>query len=132
MAARGQDIALRIRSSRRRRSLLCLRNTKLEAEIGNCSRDVALAALAIAVVLVGSYFAFTDRGQDQTPRITIPTSVQQYDDGAPQTSEDFESDSKMGRSPRETPVPGSNTVVAAKASTDLTPAVGARSVEVSS
>ncbi len=36
-------------------------------------------------------------------------TVQQYDDGAPQTSEDFERDSKMGRSPRENPVQGSNT-----------------------
>jgi len=77
----------------------------------NRSRGVAVAAVAVAVVLVGSYFVLTDRDQDQTPRTTIPTTVQQYDDGAPQTSEDFERDSKMGRSSRETPVPGSNTVI---------------------
>lgn len=75
----------------------------------NRQKGVALAAVAVAVVLVGSYFALTDRGQDQTPGTTNPTTVQQYDDGAPQTSEDFERDSKMGRSPGETPVRGSNT-----------------------
>ncbi len=75
----------------------------------NRSKGVAIAVAAVAVVLAGSHFVLTDRGQDHTPRTTIPTSVQQYDDGAPQTSEDFERDSKMGRSSRETPVPGSNT-----------------------
>ena len=65
----GQDFALCIRSSHRTRSLLCLRNTKLEVEIVNRQKGVAVAAVAVAVVLVGSYFALTNRGQ-------------QYDDGA--------------------------------------------------
>jgi hypothetical protein len=75
----------------------------------NRQKGVAVAAGAVAVVLAGSHFALTNRGQDQTPRTTNPTTVQQHDDGAPQTTEDFEKDSKMGRSPGETPVRGSNT-----------------------
>ena len=82
----------------------------MEVEIVNRRKGVAVAAAAVAVVLTGSYFVLTDRGQDKITRTTIPTTVQEYDDGAPQTSEEFESDSKMGRSSRETPVPGSNTV----------------------
>jgi len=45
-------------------------------EIVNRSRGVAVASVAVAVVLVGSYFVLTDLGQDQTPRTTIPTTVQ--------------------------------------------------------
>lgn len=75
----------------------------------NRLKGIAVAAAAVAVVIVGSYVAFNGRGHDTTPETTSPTTVQQYDDGVPQTSEDFERDSKMGRSPRETPVPGSNT-----------------------
>lgn len=75
----------------------------------NRQKGVAVAAAAVAIVIVGSYFALTNRGQDPTPETTNPMTVQQYDDGAPQTSEDFERDSKMGRSPRENPVQGSNT-----------------------
>ncbi|MBQ7805083.1 hypothetical protein [Rhodococcus sp. (in: high G+C Gram-positive bacteria)] len=71
---------------------------------------IAVTAVAVAVVIAGSYFALSGQDQDETPGTTTPSTVQQYDDDAPQTNEDFERDSKMGRSPRETPVPGSNTI----------------------
>ncbi len=70
---------------------------------------VALAVSVAAAMVVGfSYIALGTRSIDSSS--TDPTTSEQPSHDSPQTNEDFERDSKLGRSPRETPVPGESTI----------------------
>lgn len=70
---------------------------------------VALAVSVAAALVVGLlYITLGTRSIDSSS--TDPTTSEQPNHDAPQTNEDFERDSKLGRSPRETPVPGESTI----------------------